>query len=124
MNARPKLRVVKTAPSNVDQILDKLSAEFLACRDWGHSWRAYTVRVDKRRREFEETLRCERCETRKHRLLNKFAEILKTSYTYPAGYLIPGWGRMTKDDRSVLRLRMLGIMLLDNEIQKMDVVVS
>ena len=109
----PKLRVVKALPSNVSQAISKMSYEFMSCRDWGHSWKAYTVDIENigRRKLFHETLLCARCDTRKHRDINTIGEILKTSYTYPAGYLIPGWGRTTKNDRAALRLAIVQILL-------------
>lgn len=109
----PKLRALYALPSNVNQAISKMSYEFMSCRDWGHSWRAYTVDIQNtgRRKTFHETLLCSRCETRKHRDISTIGEILKTHYTYPAGYLIPGWGRVTKNDRAALRLAIVQILL-------------
>lgn len=102
------LRVVK----DVHVAIAKLSRAFMECRDWGHSWRPYTVGVDQRSNTFEETLRCSRCYTRRHRLISgRTGSIVKTHYTYREGYLIPGWGRMSKDDKGELRLAVLRVMV-------------
>jgi hypothetical protein len=104
------LRVVDE--SNIDSIIINMNTSFRECRDWGHSWRAYTVSFEQRGSLWEETLRCSRCISFRHRKISgKSGMVVKTRYTYRPGYLIPGWGRMSKDDKGALRLAVLEQML-------------
>jgi len=77
----------------------------LLCRDLQHSWSPYTARseVD----GFERTLICERCACKKQQHLDKEGYIVSTTMHYEPGYLRPGEGRMTRDERASLRVRNL-----------------
>jgi hypothetical protein len=100
------------AVSNIDVIVANMQQAFMECRDWGHSWRPYTVGVDRVHNVFEETLRCSRCMSRRHRTISGISgSVFKTRYTYRANYLVPGWGRMSKDDKGVLRIAVLEQMV-------------
>jgi hypothetical protein len=104
------LKVVKEA--DVDVIIANMSKSFMECRDWGHSWRAYTVGVDRRNNIFEQTLRCSRCYTHRLRTISGSGNLIKTRYQYKDGYLIPGWGRMSRDDKAILRLAIIREMMM------------
>jgi hypothetical protein len=121
--SKPKLRVLKAVPPSTSQLVSKMSHAFMLCRDFGHPWKAYTVDVQNvgRRKVFYETLLCTRCSTQKHREINSTGEIIRTSYSYPAGYLIPGWGRITKDDRAELRIAIIEILLSGETVEEANV---
>ncbi len=75
----------------------------LICRDISHLWTAFTAR--RTGRFIVRVLQCGRCETRKIQKLNSKGYILSTRYEYPAAYVRPkGMGRMTKDDRAMVRV--------------------
>lgn len=71
------------------------------CRDLMHAWQPSTaLRVG---REYVRELRCIRCGTVKVQVLNLDGYILSSKYLYPAGYVNPGGGRVTKEFRAELR---------------------
>lgn len=84
--------------------LAEIRPEHLECRDLLHAWRHYSAkRVGK---GFEETLQCSRCILQKTRKYNSKGEIVGSSrYHYPPGYVIPGLGRLSKEERGEIRLR-------------------
>lgn len=77
--------------------------EQLLCRDLQHTWEPATARREKKC--YVRTLRCGRCGTVKEQVLDQDGYILKSMMTYPDGYIRPGEGRFTKDDRAILRVR-------------------
>lgn len=77
----------------------------LVCRDLQHSWSPRTAHREGK--GFVRTLVCLRCGSLKHQHLDSEGYILKTSMVYPTGYLRPGEGRMTRDERATLRVRNL-----------------
>ena len=79
--------------------------EQLLCRDLQHSWSPYTAeRTDD---GFLRTLHCNRCGTLKTQHLSKDGYIESTTMTYPEGYIRPGQGRLTREERADLRVRNL-----------------
>jgi hypothetical protein len=78
----------------------------LLCRDLLHSWAPYTAKrnVD----GFIRTLKCVRCVALKEQHLDREGYILQSYMKYPPGYLRPGEGRMTRDERANLRVRNIG----------------
>lgn len=77
----------------------------LVCRDLQHSWKPYTARREKG--GFVRTLKCVRCSATKEQRLDNEGYILSNRMSYPMGYLRPGEGRLTRDERATLRLRNL-----------------
>lgn len=75
----------------------------LLCRDLQHSWAPHTAKREDG--GFVRTLVCVRCGSLKHQHLDKSGYILRTSMVYPVGYVRPGEGRMTRDERAELRVR-------------------
>lgn len=105
------LKVVNEANS-IDIIIANMKRSFLECRDWGHTWRPYDARIDNKGKFYIEILRCTRCVSRRERkIAYPSGGILKTTYTYPEGYLVPGWGGMTKNDKGILRIAVLQMMI-------------
>lgn len=79
--------------------------EQLWCRDVQHSWAPHTAgREDG---GFIRTLACTRCGALKDQHLDENGYILRTSMIYPQGYVRPGEGRMTREERAELRVRNL-----------------
>jgi len=78
----------------------------LLCRDLQHSWAPYTAKrnID----GFIRTLKCVRCVALKEQHLDLEGYILRSDMKYPPGYLRPGEGRLTRDERANLRVRNIG----------------
>ena len=74
----------------------------LRCRDLLHSWKPYTATKEKF--GFLRTLECERCSAEKVQKLDHKGYIMSTRMVYPDGYLRPSGGRLTKDERAILRV--------------------
>jgi hypothetical protein len=72
-----------------------------------HSWDPYNARVSQnkatRRREMHQVLICVRCGTLKTRTMTLAGELLRSSYTYPDGYLLTQQGNLTPADRAWIR---------------------
>lgn len=77
----------------------------LLCRDLQHSWAPYTARSTVE--GFVRTLKCVRCVAEKVQHLDPQGYIVSTRMVYPLGYLRPGEGRLTRDERAALRVRNL-----------------
>jgi hypothetical protein len=77
--------------------------EQLLCRDLQHSWSPYTAKRDVD--GILRTLHCDRCGSLKHQHLDKEGYIVSTQMSYPPGYLRPGEGRLTREERANLRVR-------------------
>ena len=77
--------------------------EQLLCRDLQHSWAPYTAKrnVD----GIIRVLNCVRCDALKEQHLDREGYILRSDMKYPPGYLRPGEGRLTRDERANLRVR-------------------
>lgn len=79
--------------------------EQLWCRDVQHSWAPHTARREKK--GYIRTLICTRCATLKNQHLDRDGYIVRTGMVYPVGYVRPGEGRMTREERAELRVRNL-----------------
>lgn len=90
-----------------DNALEEMAPEFVKCRDYMHAWRDYTATHNRSERTYKVTMRCDRCMTLKHRLLNERGSMLDSWYDYPDGYVIKGAGRLNVADRDKIRLRSL-----------------
>jgi hypothetical protein len=77
----------------------------LLCRDLQHSWSPYTA--ERTKDGFLRRLHCDRCTTLKDQHLDRDGYIVRTSMIYPVGYIRPGEGRLTREDRAALRVRNL-----------------
>lgn len=87
--------------------IDTIHEAFLWCRDVQHSWNPYNVTISRnrivRRNEVHQILLCARCGTLKTRVMTPGGEMLRSSYSYPQGYLAKDQGRMTPTDRAMIR---------------------
>ena len=86
---------------------------YLMCRDLGHNWSAFDVRVHRRLREIERVLRCRTCTTLRTQVLTLDGYLMpgRSFYSYPEQrdaraepYLRKGVGRLSVDDRAAIRV--------------------
>jgi len=83
----------------------ELTDAALLCRDVGHYWRPFTASWERESRSYYRVLRCGRCKTERHQLLDSRGHPVKGHYVYPDRYLAPpGTGRLVGDERDALRL--------------------
>lgn len=89
--------------SDVKRQTKNWSVEILICRSNGHAWTAYDAVHFKRQRYFRARQVCIRCTTMRTQEIGETGLILRTSLTYPAGYL-SSVGRLNIEGRGVVRL--------------------
>jgi hypothetical protein len=95
----------KTNPPDVATWAGGLTDAQLSCRDYGHYWRPFTASWEQESRSYHRVLRCGRCKTERHQLLDSRGHPVRGHYDYAPGYLAPaGTGRLVGEDRDVLRL--------------------
>lgn len=95
-----------TTQEALETALDHLSASYIQCRDFGHSWRPYSARLDAEMHCYVQELRCSRCTTIRARMIGLRGQLLDSHYDYPEGYTLPkGMGRLSGDDRDGIRYR-------------------
>lgn len=82
------------------------TADQLLCRDLQHSWSPLTAKSIPGQ-GYIRTLHCGRCSARKEQRLDRDGYIRDNKMFYPQGYLRPGEGRLTRQDRAELRVRNL-----------------
>jgi len=82
-----------------------MSLHHLQCRDFGHSWRPWSARWVESEKSYEQALRCQRCTSIRYRYLSARGSIIRSSYDYADGYVMPpGMGRLDGADRDHIRL--------------------
>jgi len=83
---------------------EKLPNAWLLCRELGHNWAPHGAAILPDG-GFDRVLRCRRCPTRRHQVLDPYGRIVSNQYDYPEGYQMPpGQGRITGDGRGILRV--------------------
>jgi hypothetical protein len=92
---------------DLDSALHHMRANFIQCRDFGHSWRPFTATWDPDYNVYKTALRCSRCFTKRFRDISRDGQQLGNRYDYTDGYTLKGVGRMTGEDRDHLRLESL-----------------
>jgi|SRR5215831_3146876 len=93
----------KIRRAEVTDAVKSMPAECVHCRDYGHQWKPLTV--FREGRNFDQVLECVRCKTHRHRLIDRYGNLVFNRYNnYPAGYKVEGLGRLDGEDRGVLRL--------------------
>ena len=90
-----------------------LADELLNCRQFGHSWKPWTVNLNGRL--YEQVLRCASCETERVLSINKRGQVLKSHYRYADGYVLQDLGRIVGDARAVLRVEGITRLLTAQE---------
>jgi hypothetical protein len=97
-----------------------MNDDHLLCRDFGHAWRPFQARYIPQRRQYEERLKCGRCQTVRVRLLTSTGAQLGNAYHYPDGYALQGFGRLTGTDRDAVRLASLQTVLELEGVETID----
>lgn len=92
------------APRDVHKAVESMAIEHVQCRDFGHSWRPYTARWIASFNQYESQLLCARCKTIRTRFLSRTGGLVDSKYDYADGYTIKGLGRLSGEDRDVIRL--------------------
>lgn len=99
------LPVFQSDGSDFGEWVETLSPSYLACRDFGHIWRAMTARYDAEHNSFVRTQKCQRCKTGRTQTVGRDGTIDGNQYTYQEGYRTPkGAGRWDRDQRAAVRL--------------------
>jgi hypothetical protein len=87
--------------------IDRIPEQYLWCRDVMHAWDPYDFKLSRnkvvRRNELHQILRCARCGTLKTRVMMANGEMVRSSYSYPEGYLLKEQGQITPADRAMIR---------------------
>jgi hypothetical protein len=103
----PKKRVPvheAPVPPSVEKAVQGMDVEHLQCRDFGHSWRPFSVQWVNRLNLYEYQLKCMRCTTIRTRWHDRTGAVVSSNYDYVEGYQIHGLGRLSGTDRDVIRL--------------------
>lgn len=99
---------------DVEEAVNGMPAGHIFCRDYGHTWQPNTVHKLKGG-AYDQVLRCPRCDTYRHRVLDRDGSVVTNQYRYESDYLIAGLGRLTGSDRGVLRLASVTASLPEGE---------
>ena len=89
-------------PTEVETFAHGLSEAFLLCRELGHNWKPWTAAIADG--GYERVLRCPRCRTERHQLLDSRGHPVSGHYVYADGYQHKGLGRIVGEGREMLRL--------------------
>jgi hypothetical protein len=106
--AAPKVKAVPPPPEpvkvGIEQAIEQMTPEFVACRDYGHSWKPFTATWNPTFRYYESQLKCQRCNTVRTRFIGPQGQRAGGRYDYVDGYTIKGLGFLSVDDRDHIRL--------------------
>jgi hypothetical protein len=102
-------------PHTLEAAVQGLRPEFLQCRDYGHAWRKFTAKWLPSFNLYDVREKCMRCDTTRARSIGRHGERLGAQYEYPDGYQMTGMGRLSGDDRDVIRLASVLHVLDDDE---------
>jgi hypothetical protein len=64
--------------------------------------------------QYESQLLCQRCDTVRTRFLSRSGANLSTNYDYAEGYTVKGLGRLSGEDRDVIRLQSIQAVLVND----------
>lgn len=88
---------------DVAEAIERWSHRQVECRAYGHNWRSLTV--FHRPGVYTITHRCQRCRNERQREIDEQGGVLNSwRFTYRAGYLLEGLGRLGADGKALLRL--------------------
>lgn len=83
----------------------EMRLEYEKCRTWGHAWSDF-IPADKRQpgwgRRF--SLRCDRCATERHDVIDTLGELSTRQYVYPDDY------QMARDERPTMQQLRLDLL--------------
>lgn len=108
--------------SRTKQTLASYPTEFLECRDLGHNWVPSHVMMIKRPVSYETHVICDRCQSRRVRLLDRFGDVISSHLYYPIredgrSYLLPS---TTADLRGRKHLVRIEALLRDGRYRKVE----
>lgn len=95
---------------DVQEYLSTAKVAWINCRSKGHNMLDHDVKSDEETNVYLVTLRCSRCYTKRHEVVNMTTgEVLSSKYdSWPEGYLLPkGTGRMDSEARGLVRVTRL-----------------
>ena len=98
--------------SEVESFAAGLDQSHLLCRELGHLWSPWTAGLTDGG-GYVRILRCPRCLTERHQVLDGRAHVVSNVYRYPDGYQHKGLGRIVGEGRDMLRLESI-TRTLDN----------
>lgn len=107
-------RDTPVAPVSVHDAVQHMELSHIQCRDFGHSWRPFTARWLPSFNQYESQLICQRCNTVRTRFLSRTGANLSTNYDYADGYTVKGLGRLSGEDRDVIRLQSIQAVLVED----------
>jgi hypothetical protein len=95
-----------TEPRDVADALQRMTRTQIRCRARGHAWEDWQAELLGRNgsKGAVEILRCSRCGSERRQDLDRWGTVLKGRYVYADGYLVKGLGRLTGEDRGLVRL--------------------
>ena len=88
----------------VADAVKEMPSEHVHCRNYGHNWGPFTAHRIAGGKGFDQVLKCARCGTTRHRVLDRFGDVVTNTYHYAEGYAVAGLGRLTGADRGTLRI--------------------
>lgn len=95
-----------------------IPAAWIQCRELGHNWGPHTANIIDGG-GFNRTLRCRRCTTRRHQVLDSVGAVLHNTYEYPEGYQMErGTGRVSGDAKGIFRLTSIHNTMLAADARK------
>lgn len=86
------------------QSIDDIPDEFLLCRDLGHAWAPFDVKISRKYGEIHRVLQCRSCPTQRTQILSMDGSIMRSKYEYPENYVLTGVGRLSSADRAHVRV--------------------
>lgn len=102
---------------NSQQSIEDIPEEFLLCRDLGHAWAPFDVKVSRKAQEIHRILQCRSCPTQRIQILDTNGYRLRSKYVYPedvdkdaAPYKLKGVGRLSADDNASVRVMSINHM--------------
>ena len=62
------------------------------------------MKISRRYGEIHRILQCRSCPTQRTQILSMDGGIMRSKYAYPEGYVLPGIGHLSVDDRAHVRV--------------------
>ena len=95
---------------DVEEWQSQAKVAWIRCRSKGHNMDDHDVKLDEKANAYIVILRCTRCYTERHEVVNcDTGEVLTSKYDkHPDGYLLPkGTGRIDAQGRGLIRIARL-----------------
>lgn len=92
---------------SVETFAASLPSRYLDCRELGHLWKPWRAQWDAAAHAYDRELRCSRCKTLRHQLINEHGHVLSNNYKYSDGYQAKHVRDAIRASRDVFRLESL-----------------